>query len=174
VICAFLLSNSSQSDKVIDYFRTRNIGERFSASDVTQSYDNRSSLADYWLNKAVDGPWYGSGLSSFEYGDNYVAGGCHNQFIMIYGEVGLAGFVTYLLLLGIGIHRACTTPLAKRDRLILLLLWVMILFCHFKGHAMFDARHYYVIWGLLFTAPYVLKLAPPIVSGYPNIMPNER
>jgi hypothetical protein len=82
---------------------------------------------------------------------------------MIYGEIGIVGLLTYLGVLGVGLHRTCALPMNRRDRLILLLIWGVFLFWHFKGHGLFNQWECMVMWGVLFTAPYALMNVP---TGY--------
>jgi O-antigen ligase len=132
---------------------------RLTDDNWQRSEDLRYSLATYWFDKAASGPWYGRGLISFQVGDGAIKYGSHNQFIMVYGEVGIVGFLAYLFVLGIGLRRTWAIPMFQRDRLILLLIWGGFFFWHFKAHWLFSQRQYIVIWGVLFMAPYALRSA---------------
>jgi O-antigen ligase len=134
--------------------------QRFESENLTRGTESREFLATYWLEAAFDGPWYGQGLRSFQIGNGRAEMGCHNQFIMVLGEVGILGFISYLFLLGVGVRAVLTIRLSARDRLILLLIWGIFIAWHFKGHGLFEGRESFVIWGLLFMAPHVLKENP--------------
>ena len=133
---------------------------RFTADDVQLGAADRYFLATYWLNEATSAPWYGRGLRYFD-NDGFVGEGPHNQFILIYGEVGSLGLVTYVLVLGAGLRRSWTTPMSPRDRVILIQTWGGFLFEHFHQHNMFSTRECIVMVSVLFMAPYALRCARP-------------
>jgi hypothetical protein len=150
---------ASMTDRVVAYDRLRD-------DNLQRDADVRYFLAAYWLNEAMNGPWYGQGLNSFQVvvGDGSVDVGPHNQFVMVFGELGLVGLVAYLLLLAVGLHRTWATPMIPRDRLILLLIWGVVLFWHFKGHGLLNTPESIVMWSALFMAPHVLRKARPRVA----------
>jgi O-antigen ligase len=159
IIGAVIWTMSSQKIDLLN-ISSEQITKRFESDNVTRGAETREFLATYWLEKALDGPWYGQGLCSFQVGSGRAETGCHNQFIMVYGELGILGFISYVVLLCAGIRDAWTMRLHPRDRLILFLTWGVFLFWHFKSHSMFDGRESFVIWGLLFMAPHALQERP--------------
>jgi O-Antigen ligase len=160
-ICSIAVLMPQQRDELLASVSERAFaGDRLTEEDLQRNVDDRYFLATYWLEKAMHGPWYGQGLRSFQVADGFADEGPHNQFVMVYGEVGIVGLLTYLWVLGLGLRRTWALPMDRRDRSILLLIWGGFLFWHFKGHGLFNQWECMVIWGVLFTAPYALMTVP--------------
>jgi O-antigen ligase len=161
VICCLAAIMPQQPDALLaSMSEATSTDGRLTADDVQLGAADRYFLATYWLNEATSAPWYGRGLRYFD-NDGFVGEGPHHQFILIYGEVGILGLVTYVLVLGAGLRRTWTTPMSPRDRLILVLTWGGFLFEHFHQHNMFSTRECIVIFSVLFMAPYALRRARP-------------
>ncbi len=99
----------------------------FAESDVRSEGDlGRTDIAQAAAQAALDGPWYGRGFFTFQLEDNPFAVldvGAHNFYLTAWGEAGIPGGVSLLVLLALGMSRLGHRALASRDRLALVLLW---------------------------------------------------
>jgi O-antigen ligase len=117
--------------------------------------DKREVLTRDALEAVLRGPWYGHGLFSFtgpaEGADIRSAispsQGSHNMYLTIWGETGIVGLVTYLVVLGLGLHRTFTASLSGRDRQALVLMWLIFLLVGFIWHNVLENP-----FGVLYTA----------------------
>lgn len=115
----FDLSRNPQVMRVLD----------FSETDVRKNGEpGRTDIARAAAFQALEGPWYGSGIYTFqlEPKDRFAVleVGAHNLYITVWGETGLLGGLSFLLLLTFGFSRLVRHSLAKEDRLRLTLLWL--------------------------------------------------
>jgi O-antigen ligase len=115
---AFDLSQNRQVQRILD----------FSETDARSSGDmGRVDIARAAAAQALDGPWYGHGMYTFqlEPKDPYsiLKIGAHNLFITVWGEAGVLGGISYFCLLIYGLSRLFNQTLEERDRLLMMLLW---------------------------------------------------
>ncbi len=113
----FELSKNRQIQRILD----------FSEKDVRKSGElGRTDIARAAAMQALDGPWYGHGMYTFQMERNRFAAltiGAHNLYITVWGEAGIPGGLSYLLLLALGFSRLFNGAIIRSDRLVLMLLW---------------------------------------------------
>ncbi len=124
---------------------------------------SRIEIADAAVQKALHGPWYGSGLFAFQSNREFPAVleiPAHNIYIAVWGEAGLVGGVTYLLVLGLGVWRLFGRSLEPGDRLVIGLMWLCYLIIGLTWHNQFTAFAGMLYIALLWRLPDALELRP--------------
>ena len=116
-------------------------------------------------------PWAGFGIFRFEVSkdelDNppRLTTGAHDVYIAVWGETGILGLTTYLLLLGIGMHRAVrAVGISKNERLMLVLMWVSYLVIGFTWHDQFSSFMGPIYVALLYHVPTILQRKPASIA----------
>lgn len=131
---------------------TYNLHRFLDASARGPAEPSRVQLAAYWIGQALRGPWYGSGVFSFQ-GNGRTILGAHNIYITVWGEVGAALVAVYLAVLAIGIVWVVRAKLPTSDRVTLALMWLTYLVLGFTWHNQFSAVESIVVVGLLYMLP---------------------
>lgn len=131
---------------------------------------SRTEIAKYAIKTALDGPWYGNGLFTFQFHaqpsiPTLIDPPAHNIFLAVWGEAGPLIGVSYLLILGLGMHRVFQTPMPSADRLAVLLMWVCYLIIGLTWHNQFTSFSGIIYIGLLWHLPTVLQ-TPPDAPGH--------
>jgi hypothetical protein len=124
----------------------------------------RSTAAAYWFDRALHGPWYGSGVFSFQ-GNNTDLPGAHNVYLVIWGEAGIPMALVYLLLITLGIRRIFRSGIAARDRFALALMWFVYLLEGFLWQNQFTSVFGIMIMALLYRLPGALLKDAVLLEG---------
>jgi hypothetical protein len=132
-------------------------------ADRTPSDPSRTSLAGVWLDRAVNGPWQGSGLYSFR-SLNPAVQGAHDVFIAIWGEAGLGWLVAYLAVLGASLAAFVRARLPARDRAALGCFWLVYVLEGLVDHSQLSSVVLIIVVGLLLALPAALESAGAGVS----------
>lgn len=143
------LSNQWQLTRMLD----------FSEEKLRDPGDaSRIEIALESAEHALDGPWFGHGL--FSYQTESVLGapsvleiGAHNIFLTVLGEIGLLGACSYVLLIAYGFWRACGARMESAGRLMLVLMWISYLLIGLTWHNQFTSFPGMVYVGLLWVLP---------------------
>ena len=143
------------------------IARMLDITESTHGYGEASRLyiAMHASRVALDGPWYGYGLFTFQFHaqpeiPTIVDPPAHNIFIAIWGEAGPIVGITYLLLLAEGLRRVFRASLAVNDRLPVLLMWLCYLIMGFTWHNQFTSFSGMIYIALLWHLPSILKNPP--------------
>jgi hypothetical protein len=118
---------------------------------------SRVEVGSFWLSRALHGPWYGSGVFSYQ-GNGLTQEGAHDVFLTVWGETGLASLAIYLTVLGLGIAWAIRARIPARERGLLMLMWLDYLLEGFTWHNQFSAVVGIIVIGLLYRLPAALQL----------------
>jgi hypothetical protein len=134
---AFLALNIATSGAVQGFAAT-DLTKLLDPTGATTSafYPSRSSLASYWLNAALSGPWQGSGLLSFH--DLIGNAGAHDTYIMLLGETGAVVLLSYAVALA-WLLTVIMRRTTGRDRVALVLLWTTYVFQGLVSHNQLDS-----------------------------------
>ena len=157
----FDLSNQWQLNRLLDFSETTSRG----ATD-----SSRLEIAQKAIQRALERPWTGHGIFSFQGASasptrpGVLSTGVHNVYIAVWGETGIPGLITFLLLLAIGLRRLFNPQIARSERLILLLMWISYLVIGFAWHNQFSGFS-----GMLFIA--LLYHLPSVVGHYAKTAP---
>jgi O-Antigen ligase len=119
---------------------------------------SRLQLATYWLDRAIHGPWYGTGVFSFQ-GNGRTVFGAHNIYLTTWGEVGVPLLAVYLAVLAVGFIWMTRARIPIADRVTLAMMWAAYLVLGFTGHNQFSVVESIVVVGLLYTVPAALNTA---------------
>ena len=117
---------------------------------------SRFQLATYWINRAVHGPWYGSGVFSFQ-GNGRTVYGAHNIYLTVWGEVGGPLLAIYMTVLALGVVWLLRAKLPLLDLTTLALMWATYLVLGFTWHNQFSAVESIVVAGLLYVVPQAIS-----------------
>lgn len=141
--------------------------------DVTESSTGsglaRSQLTAAVFNEVLDAPIQGYGLFAFQgvgrrtgqLSDSILGeanAGAHNIYLSVWGETGLLGLVSYLLLLGGMLGSMIRTRLAWRERIIASLMWVAYLMIGFVWHDLFTSVLGIVLTGIVYYYPLIMQV----------------
>jgi O-antigen ligase len=121
----------------------------------TPTDPSRSTVTGIWLQRAINGPWQGSGLYSFR-GFSRAVQGPHDVFIAVWGETGPLGLVSYVGVIAAAVVSMLRTRLPSRTRTTVACLWLVYLMEAFVEHNQLSSVMEIVIVGLLFSLPAVL------------------
>jgi O-antigen ligase len=155
------LSNQWQLNRLLDFSETTSRGAKDSS---------RLEIAQKAIQRALERPWTGHGIFSFQGASasptkpGVLSTGVHNVYIAVWGETGIPGLITFLLLLAIGVRRLFNRQIARSERLILLLMWISYLVIGFAWHNQFSGFS-----GMLFIA--LLYHLPSVVGHYAKTAP---
>lgn len=147
----FTLSDESQLHRIFDF------------KEHTRDVDaaSRVEIAMAAVRAAIDGPWYGSGLFTFQYEwglPTVLDTPAHNIFLVVFGEAGLLVGISYLVVLGIGVWRTLYMPLRAHDQIAILLMWASYFLISVTWHNQFTSFSGMIYIGLLWHLPTVLRL----------------
>jgi len=124
----------------------------------------RTNLALLATRYALDGPWYGYGILSFQ-GFNHPSfdfvfanQGSHDIYLAVFGETGIFGFLVYLIILCIGLGRIYKGNIYTDERLIMSLMWISYLLIGLVWHNQFTSITGMVYAGLLYHIPQMTKI----------------
>jgi hypothetical protein len=147
-------------------------------ADVEDVYANpavsHATLTLQALERAAGGPWYGTGIFTFQRAEEGMLSGAHNIYIAVWGETGLWGLLAYPLLLIIGVTRVVKAGLRADDRFMLLLMWVTWFAAGFVSHVDLGTATAYMLWGLLYTIPPLLAAESQLAATPIWRMPSHR
>jgi O-antigen ligase len=116
---------------------------------------SRTAAAQIWFAKALDGPWGGSGIYSFQ--GSLSLEGAHDMYIMVWGETGVVSLVLYLVVLTVGVLQAFSGAIPIRDRVALLTVWTVYLAVGLTTHTQFSSVAGIIVIALLYRLPEVLR-----------------
>ncbi len=122
----------------------------------------RGEIARSAIKQALEGPWYGNGIFSFQVEPHLpavVETGAHNVYLTVWGESGYVGIGAYLCILWVGLKRAWRSPAG--DRRTMLMMWVSYLVIGLTWHNEFTAFS-----GMLYIG--ILWHIPSVLSGHPE------
>jgi len=152
ILQAFDISDQWQINRIFDFKQKT---ERI-ANEPT-----RLEIAQEAMERVWDRPWTGHGIFSFEDLRNIpvkssaVSIGAHNVFITVWGETGIPGILTYLLVLALGMGRLLNRQIAVSEQRILLLMWISYLVIGFTWHNQFTSFSGMLYVALLYHLPRV-------------------
>ena len=116
---------------------------------------SRTAAAQIWFAKALDGPWGGSGIYSFQ--GSLSLEGAHDMYIMVWGETGVLSLIAYLGVLIAGVLQALSGAIPSRDRVGVLTLWAVYLIVGLTTHTQFSSVVGIIVIALLYRLPGVLR-----------------
>lgn len=148
-------SNSTLSEKS-EFHRILDFSEH---KERTAGGYSRTEIAMEAAHKALDGPWYGSGIFSFEICQEMptvLTIGAHNIYITAWGETGILGAILYPFVLGIGLRRLRPGRHDRDERLIMIFMWISYLIFGLTWHNQFSSFSAMVYLGLLWQLPCLL------------------
>jgi O-antigen ligase len=124
---------------------------------------SRAELAAEAADAALNGPWYGRGLFTFQdvagsEGELGIPIGAHNIYLTVWGEVGVVGLAVYLAVLGLGLLGLFTCRAALNDWLGAALLWACYLTIGFAWHNQLASVSGMIYVALLYRLPGVVCL----------------
>jgi hypothetical protein len=113
---------------VSDNYVTRRVLDYDESSTREAGGESRAELAAQAFDAALDGPWHGYGLFTFQdlagsAVHSITSTGTHNIYLAVFGEVGPVGLAVYLAVLGLGVVRLFTCRALPEDRFVMALLW---------------------------------------------------
>lgn len=125
---------------------------------------SRVHIAIESIKVALDGPWCGYGLFTFQYHASpdiptVVDPPAHNIYIAVLGEAGVLFGISYLVLLGIGFRRVFQTPMLSEERLPVVLMWICYLLIGLTWHNQFTSFSGMLYIAILWHLPTVLKIS---------------
>jgi len=134
-------------------------------SEAIQALGNRENLIAKWINLCLDAPLQGYGLftstgsqwSGTNIGPAY---GPHNLFVAVWADAGLMMLVIFVIVLMIGFLQHRRYVLDFRDRLIIVLIWVVWILTIIKFHTCFYSDEWFFFWAIIWLLPAIRRLAP--------------
>jgi O-antigen ligase len=156
------ISNQWQVKRIFDFAESTGRG----ANEPT-----RLEIAQQAMERIFERPWTGHGIFSFQLLDTLaiepaaVSIGAHNMFLTVWGETGLPGIITYLLVLALGMRRLFHPQIAKSEASILLLMWISYLVIGLTWHNQFTAFSGMLYAALLFHLPSVTQRDPEVTPA---------
>jgi O-antigen ligase len=162
-VTGLALSRSSFFDDLANQRQIRRILDPTEHSDRASGAPSRLEIARAALDRACERPFTGFGIFSYE--DLRVistisAGlvlGAHNIFLIVFGETGIFGFLTYLFILGWGLRRAFYQGIRADDRLVLVLMWLSYIVIGFAWHNQFIDFGGMLYVSFLYHLPVILR-----------------
>jgi O-antigen ligase len=120
--------------------------------------DDRGRLAALSLDYALNGPWYGYGIFSFQDPNlvpyqHLMRVGSHNIYLAVYGEIGIFGILIYLIILITGILLTVGARMDKYDKYNMLVMWLIYIIIGFTWHNQFSSAIGIIYIGFLFHIP---------------------
>jgi len=146
-----------QSNMVnIDILDNTNVSRLYNYSEALE--DDRAYLASLALKSALEGPWYGYGIFTFEYGDqapyrSFAELGAHNIYLAVFGEIGIFGIFAYIVILIVGMTKTVNANLSANYKFVLFMMWLSYLIIGFAWHGQFATTLGIIFIGLLFCIP---------------------
>ena len=134
-----------------DLTRFLDVGQSLRAA----SDPSRTAAAQVWFAKALDGPWGGLGIFSFQ--GSLSLEGAHDMYIMVWGETGALSLVVYLLVLIFGIFQAFSGAIPSRDRVALVTVWAVYLAVGLTTHNQISSVAGIIVIALLYRLPELLR-----------------
>ena len=133
---------------------------------------SRVHIAIESIKAALDGPWYGYGLFTFQFHASpdiptVVDPPAHNIFIAVLGETGMLVGISYLVILGVGFRRVFKATMLAEERLPVMLMWICYLLIGFTWHNQFTSFSGMLYIAILWRLPDVLKIShePQTTAG---------
>lgn len=162
---ALVLTESStlQTLNVSNQWQVRRIFDFAESTRRGANEPTRLEIAQEAMERISERPWTGYGIFSFQLLDTLaiepaaVSIGAHNVFLTVWGETGLPGIITYLLLLALGMHRIFHPWIAAKEASVLLLMWISYLVIGLTWHNQFTAFSGMLYAALLFHLPNVVQ-----------------
>jgi len=123
---------------------------------------SRRDIAIMAIQTAIEGPWYGHGLFTFQMHaqesiPTAIDPPSHNIYLAVWGEAGPLVAITYLLILAAGLRRALVLPMLSADRIAVLLMWFCYLLIGLTWHNQFTAFSGMIYVALLWHLPAILQ-----------------
>ncbi len=154
-----LISDFRSLDLADNWHLTRILD--FSESDSGQA--TRIDIANMAAAYALGGPWYGYGIFTFQGANSSVISsalsiGVHNIYLAVFGEVGILGLASYLLVLAYsGVVRVITNNASKHDKFVLFLMWLVYFLIGLVWHNQLSSFSGVIYIGLLIYLPSVMS-----------------
>lgn len=120
----------------------------------------RVDVTKYGLQKVLDAPLFGYGLGSMQIESVRVGMeviGVHNGFLVVWGEIGIFGLLSYIFILGVGLRRVFIYNFNLLDKMGLISLWLVFLVHNFASHQFILSTLGQIFCGLLFHLPVLLR-----------------
>jgi O-antigen ligase len=145
------VENQWQIRRIIDFAEDRD-------RDTTEL--TRLEIAQDALERIFERPWVGSGVFSFDpaLGNSGASNGVHNVFLLVWGEAGIPGIVSFLLVLALGVRRIFQRQIAKSEASTMLLMWISYFAIGLTWHNQFTAFSGMFYAALLYHLPSLLRL----------------
>lgn len=166
VFCIVAFSASSGAIHLPSSFNTDDILPRltrFSDMQTDVADGARLDLMKYWFQKAIDAPFFGCGIYSFQGMEGGMIGP-HNMWLMLWGEVGLLFPVLFFGLLILSLFRASLGRYLSGEKLVIYLFWIVWLALTFKGHNQFEHRLNIASLAIIFVLPMTLSVQTQLLS----------
>ena len=117
--------------------------ERLIQGEIDESTTGvRNILFKEGFNRIMEHPIFGSGLHSFSVFDE-IGSGVHNQYLLIWGEAGIIGILTFLIYyIFLGHH---TLNLPRDEKVLIMSIVTAIMVYSFTNHTMYANKNYLMI-----------------------------
>jgi O-antigen ligase len=166
-----LVLTESSTLRIVDVSNQWQLRRIFDFAENTDRDPNdatRLKIAQEAIERISEKPWTGYGVFSFDpdsensrvpasWRSSAGSIGAHNAFLTVWGETGILGLITYLLVLALGLRRTFNPRIAKSDSSILLLMWISYLVIGLTWHNQFTAFPGMIYVALLFHLPSVVQ-----------------
>jgi O-Antigen ligase len=165
ILYQFVPSNIDLSDnwnihRILDF--QENDSSRITRVQVT-------SLA---AQRALDGPWYGNGIFSFQLDGttsySVLPVGAHNIYLVTLGETGVFGMAGYLIVLGVGLYNMLKARMVADERFTMTLIWGTYLLIGLVWHNQFTSVASMIYVGLLYHLPRVIEAKAVSYKAIPH------
>jgi len=145
----------------VDVSESWNISRILDFSESASGQQSRVELASVYVDLAVDAPWQGYGILTFQgfqgfigtYISAFSSQGAHNIYLVVLGETGLYCFAIYVLVLAFGAMQVFNPGIPEAERLVLGLMWLSYLIIGLTWHNGFTAIAGMLYAGLLYHLP---------------------
>lgn len=156
----------------IDLSNSWNIGRIIDFSESNSTQETRVQVAAIAAKYALNGPWYGYGIFTFQGIDSIntpfksiLSVGAHNIYITVFGEIGVISLFIYLLVLFAGILRTIKAKISLAERAIFISMWLSYLFIGLVWHNQFTSVTGMVYIAIMYHLPVALAKANMSVEG---------
>jgi O-antigen ligase len=164
-VAALVLTESSTL-RTIQISKEWEITRIFDLTEKSAYEPTRFEIAKEGMERIWERPWTGHGIYSFDTSleNSAVAIGVHNVFILVWGETGIPGIVSFLMVLALGTSRSFHPQIASSEQSILLRMWISYLVIGLTWHNQFTEFS-----GMLYAA--LLYHLPSVTQRYPAAAP---
>jgi O-antigen ligase len=162
-------STTLRTVDVSNQWQVRRIFDLAENGDRGANEPTRLEIAREAIERIWERPWIGHGIFSFDpyFENSAISIGVHNVFLLVWGETGIPGIITYLLVLAEGMRRIVRPRIAKSEASILLLMWISYLLIGLTWHNQFTAFAGMLYVALLFHLPSVTQRDSDATSADP-------